>query len=225
MSIHPLHGTLVGPLGHLKPVLFKWRSLMQKLAAEWAPEGDAPWWYRERTLVGFCSASVWKCGGEAIEEYMTDKKSKNKRRRKKRAGRGDLMFSVKGKWYVAEAKQSEISLNLSPKELKHKIAHLLRKAREDAVRTPNYGYASRLGMVFLTPYSTYTNGAATESDAPTAKQLREWIGRIKELQASENATIAWTFPSKAWNLKWKDRKEDKHYFYPGAALLIKKPRL
>ena len=89
-------------------MLEAWSGLMRRLAREWRKDGDCPWWYLERTAIGFFSAAVWKQGGEAIEEYGTDKKSR-KNKKKKCSGRGDLMFSVKTRsrerWFVAEAKQ------------------------------------------------------------------------------------------------------------------------
>jgi hypothetical protein len=66
---------------------------MRQLAHEWEEDKDCPWWYLERTAVGFFSASVWSQGGKAIEEYGTDKKSRT-HRKKTCNGRGDLMFSV-----------------------------------------------------------------------------------------------------------------------------------
>ena len=69
----PLHGVRVSHLLKVKPVLERWADFMRRLAREWAParygsKRDCPWWYIERTSVGFLSAAICENGGEAIEK-------------------------------------------------------------------------------------------------------------------------------------------------------------
>lgn len=227
MRIERLHGVSLNRIKSLKPILKSWTELMRNLASEWAPEEygkserDCPWWYLERTSVGFLSAAVWKQGGKAIEEYGTDKKSlrsRKSRKRTKRLGRGDLMFSVKAKsrelWFVAEAKQNHPPLRGKYKTLKNLVARRLRQARKDATRCRSFGYP-RLGLLFLCPYFP--------TRPPHTKELRDWIGRLRGVARSNKAAVAWCFPSVARTLSDKDSKKRKDY-YPGVALLIRPPR-
>ncbi len=226
MAVHPLRDVLPGNLKNLKPIMTKWASLMDTLAKEWAPEKflserDCPWWYAERSAVGFFAASAWLRGGEAIEEYATDKRTLRRRCKKseKRNGRGDLMFSLNGRrsstWFVAEAKQSYPCLNGSFDVLKHCVKSNLRKARQDARNTKNFGYA-RLGLLFLCPYAT--------GEPPSTKEIRQWIGRLLTIAKKQKAALAYTFPSIAHDLRDRSSKSKNKHYYPGVALLIRPPR-
>lgn len=200
---------------------------MGSLAKEWAPanfgaDRDCPWWYQERTSIGFFSASVWRNGSEAIEEYGTDKRTLHRTggKIKKGKGRGDLMFSVNNNrrsktWFVAEAKQCYPCLTGRAKVLRGCIKEKLRKARKDARNTAKYG-CSRLGLLFICPYVTKA--------PPTIKAIRNWIGRIRIIAKKEKAALAYTFPTVARDLRDRSSKSKNKHFYPGVALLIRPPR-
>jgi len=217
MHIQSLNGVYTPTrLKNLRPLLEAWRKLMHHLAIEWQKDKDCPWWYLERTAVGFFSATVWSQGGEAIEEYGTDKKSRTKKK-KKCNGRGDVMFSVNGssrkRWFVAEAKQSHPPIRGEFKTLRARIRSKLKKARQDAVRCKSYGY-SRLGLLFLCPYAT--------GRPPDTAEIREWVDDLKSISRRHKAAVAWTFPNAARKLFYATSKTKE--FYPGVALLIKRPR-
>ncbi len=172
-------------LQDLQQILRKWQLLMKELVSD----DDVPWWYNERTSVGFFAAAVWKKGGQAIEEYTTTKKFlTNRGKTNNKHGRGNLLFYLKrNKTFAAEAKQVYLSLNRSPD--KKKVISLLKTARKDAVRVPNYyGDAKRLGMVFMVPYS---------KSEPTDKTIRQWINNVKVIAERQEIAAAWTFPSVA----------------------------
>jgi len=196
----------------LQQILRKWQQLMKELVEEWADDGDAPWWYNERTSVGFFAAAVWKKGGHAIEEYTTNKKFRtNRGKTNNKHGRGDLLFYLNSnKAFVAEAKNEYLSLNRSPDK---KVISLLKIARKDAVRVPNYGIARRLGMVFMVPYS---KSKPTDTD----KRIREWINWVKVRLEQQKITAAWTFPSVAREIRGKE-PDGTRYYYPGVILLLK----
>jgi len=167
------------------------------------------------------SAAIWKNGGEAIEEYGTDKKQKSRSRRSERGytqrGRGDLMFCVNKIWskensFVAEAKQTHPSLNATFKQLKKRVEDRLGQARTDSSLTRRYGYR-RLGLLFLCPYMP--------NRKPTTSEVRDWIRNIIKVAEVLRADIAWSFPRIAQDLSGEDPGDHKDYFYPGVALLVK----
>jgi len=199
----------------IRQILSKWQQLMNELAEKWADD-DVPWWYNEWTSVGFFAAAVWKKGGHAIEEYTTNKKFRtNRGKTNNKHGRGDLLFYLNSnKAFVAEAKNEYLSLNRSPDK---KVISLLKTARKDAVRVPNYGYAKRLGMVFMVPYS---KSKPTDTD----KRIRECINKVKAIAKKQKIAAAWTFPNIARErIYWKETDGTRHY-YPGVMLLLKQPR-
>ena len=217
MVITPLHGASApSGLKDLLPLLEDWRKLMRRLAREWKADKDCPWWYLERTAVGFFSASVWSQGGRAIEEYGTDKKSRTHKKTMCN-GRGDLMFSVNSKsheqWFVAEAKQSHPPLRGKLKVLKTRIRSKLKQARQDAVRCKRFG-CSRLGLLFLCPYAAVR--------PPSLVEIRKWISNLHAAYPKNKAALAWTFPTVTRGLSYGTGK--KREFYPGVALLVRRPR-
>ena len=207
-------GILPGPFKKdkdLKQILRKWQLLMKELVAD----DDVPWWYNERTSVGFFAAAIWKKGGQAIEEYTTTKKFlTNRGKTNNKHGRGDLLFYLKsGKAFVAEAKQVYLSINRPPNN--KKVISLLKTACKDVVRVPNYyGEAKRLGMVFMVPYS---------KSEPTDKTIRQWINNVEAIAERREIAAAWTFPSVARKIYWEEADGTGHY-YPGVILLLKQPR-
>jgi len=167
------------------------------------------------------SAAIWENGGEAIEEYGTDKKKKVPSRRSERGytqrGRGDLMFCVNKMWskensFVAEAKQTYPSINATFKQLKRRVEDRLGKARNDSSRTRRYGY-TRLGLLFLCPY--------TPNREPTTTEVRDWIRNIIKVAEVLRADLAWSFPRIAQDLSDEDTGDHKDYYYPGVALLVR----
>lgn len=217
MAVQSLHGVYVPrSFKELHPLLEAWLKLMRRLARDWEKDRDCPWWYLERTAVGFFSAAVWNQGGEAIEEYGTDKKSRT-HKKKRCNGRGDVMFSVETnshkRWFVAEAKQSHPTIRGKVETLKAKIEVRLKEARQDAVRCKSYG-ASRLGLLFLCPY--------TSGHPADAAEIRNWIDNLKAVSPKNKTALAWTFPTVARNLSYANGKGKE--FYPGVALVIRRPR-
>jgi hypothetical protein len=226
MKPEQLHGISLNRVAGIRPILESWTKLMRTLASEWAHESlgnqrDCPWWYLERTSVGFLSGAVWNQGGRAVEEYGTDKKSltiKRNKKQKRRLGRGDLMFSVKSKsserWFVAEAKQNHPPLNGKYKTLHNLVTRRLRAARKDAARCRGFG-CSRLGLLFLCPYVPHR--------PPKLCEIHDWIRSVKRIAKSKNAAVAWSFPSVARTLSDDDAKKRIDY-YPGVALFVRHPR-
>jgi hypothetical protein len=226
MAVPPLHGVNPGHLNELSPVLEHWVGLMRSLAREWTSERDCPWWYNERTSVGFLSVAIWGSGGEAIEEYGTDKKKTLRSRKSEKGypqkGRGDLMFCVNKMWnkensFVAEAKQTWPSINSTAKNLKDRVNDRIDKARQDVWRCRrrfSSNRYTRLGLLFICPYKPKRE--------PKTKEVREWIRQISKVAEKSRASLAWSFPLEAQKKIWdKDPQDRKKYFYPGVALLVR----
>ena len=142
---------------HLRKVFLRWMKLMEELADEWALEKfkasrDCPWWYLERTSVGFLAGAVWLYGGEAIEEYSTIKRFRKPRGTpKKRSGRGDLrMYIGRNGDYVVEAKSGPSCLDAKEAQIEKDVRkYLYQGAVKDAVQAEVDGKAKRLGIAFL----------------------------------------------------------------------------
>jgi hypothetical protein len=126
-----------------------------------------------------------------------------------------LKNEVRENWFVAEAKQSYPCITGSYKALKRRIEKQLRKARSDARNSRNYGYP-RLGIVFLCPYSA--------GEPPEMGTVRKWVRNLIDAAKENKASLAFNFPMVAHDLPDLDRSNKKKYYYPGEALLIRRPR-
>ena len=223
-KLQTIRGSQFGRLNdrRLRKVFLRWRKLIETLAKNWASESsealrDCPWWYLERTSVGFLAGAVWLCGGEAIEEYSTIKSFRNRRGTlKKGSGRGDLRMYI-GKNgdqdFVVEAKQCPSHLEAGKEQIKKDIKKYLYKgAVKDAVSAKADGEAQKLGIAFLVPWS---------SKPPNGKAIREWVDMI--LSVDSKVSAIWTFPGVARTIKYRDN-DGKFYYCPGVLLLAKRPR-
>jgi len=227
MSIARLSGISGNSIPKLRPLLENWRWLMDKIGTRWGDihhgrDRDTPWWYNERSSVGFLAGAVWHSHGEAVEEYLANKKYRTRRGSRVRPGRGDLMFTLNPdrrneQWFVAEAKHLEVDMM---NEDVSGISALLKQARDESVCSPNYSQAKRIGVVFVAPYKK----SKTKYDEPSVAEIRHWVNNILALRKRSKMTIAWVFPAKTRNLSWHSRSDKTYYFYPGAALFIKQPR-
>lgn len=227
MSLVSLHGISGRATPELYPLLENWRWLMSKLGKRWVDtshrrDRDAPWWYNERSSVGFLAGAVWHSRGEAVEEYLADKSYRTRWGRKVRPGRGDIMFTLNPdcrneQWFVAEAKHLEVDMmNLDVS----KVRAVLKQARRESVCSPNYSKATRIGVVFVAPYKR----GESQHDSPTVSEIRLWINCLLALQKQSSLTIAWTFPVQTRDLSWHSRSDKAYYFYPGTVMLVKRPR-
>lgn len=204
---------------HLREVFLRWRKLIEELADEWALERfktlrDCPWWYLERTSVGFLAGAVWLCDGEAIEEYSTTKRFRKPRgTEKKGSGRGDLrMYIGRNGDYVVEAKQGPSCLEADKEQIKKDVKKYLYKgAVKDAVSAAADGKTKKLGIAFLVPWS---------SKPPDSKAIRGWISKIP---VDRKVAAIWTFPGVARTIRYP-ANDGKSYYCPGVLLLAKRPR-
>jgi hypothetical protein len=196
-------GISLGSLQTLSPVLEEWLRINE----DWE-EGDAAWWYNERTVLGILAGAVWRCQGRAIEEFLTEKRHSQKRRGSY-PGRCDMVFGIGEEEFWCEAKQCWSNIGNGEKAIQK-----VRKNLEKAVQDVKKGIPKDiqgLAIVFVVPIVKVT---------PSTKQkIDEYIANFIELlQQIEGVTLAWTFPQDKRNLDWSE--DDKEYF-PGGVLVLK----
>ena len=174
----------------------------------WKDNRDAPWWYNERASISLFAGALWRCDEWAFEEYRITKHiTTRKQKRKIKAGRGDIMFGIKGEGFIAEVKQCypviQANLHKSIKDTKD----CLQVACRESYRQPSHG-ARRVGMVFAVPRIRISR-----KNKMTAL-IDEFIKRIQK--QFKKATIAWVFPlDKLYSLK------SRNYHYPGVILIAR----
>lgn len=187
----------------LRPLLERWMKLCVKYVQNWK-EGDCPWWYNERAIVGILAAAAWQVGDHALEEYVTDKSGGKGTIR----GRGDLYFQIGGKRFVAEAKYTAINVGPRAKPDPVKTGKQLLEVRKSVLDRVNTEDCTRLGLLFISPY--YAKHTV-EDEAKVTKDCAEFLRKI------EADAAAWDFPPEARTMEWEEE-----FIYPGFALLVKK---
>ena len=126
----------------LRPILNKWVVLNRRLGCQWSIYNDAPWWHIERALVSVFAGAVWRCGGDAFEEYAENKRGD----RRRASGRIDLWFLYRGQEFKAEAKQCWVRSDTKLGSLAQ-VERSMKRARRDAGNCAPDGIR-RLAIVF-----------------------------------------------------------------------------
>jgi hypothetical protein len=190
-----------GKLRILRPILKEWIRINRRYC-ERESWKDCVWWNNERALTGILAAAVWTLGEVSLEEYVTPKIRKGK----KRSGRCDLLIDIGGDKLACEVKQKF----LTPKN-----------HRNDDVRSVKYDFGwacddardlhpregRRLGICFVTPRFLH-------SQIPYESYLKNFLTSLQKLEFD---AIAWCFPPKARELKWFENNKT----YPGSIILIR----
>jgi hypothetical protein len=104
---------------------------------------DWPYWYKERTQVGFLAAAVWQAGGTALEEYRKDKAHGSK-------GRYDLWINFKGRGFECEAKWGWLNLRSTSKDAAESAKVVLKHSEADMRSCRDGGKGQGLAIAFLT---------------------------------------------------------------------------
>ena len=194
-------------------------STLEKVLEEWLHinkwpdwDDDAPWWYGERTSLGHLAGAVWRCPGGWVLEEVSIRKRKSGRTLY--PGRCDMAFGLGDAGFWCEAKQCEVVIS-DEKEAIKKILKKLEEARRDvakgtAIIEENEGNFQGVMAVFVVPkISVKSNLQETDTYI---------VNFIEQLQQIKGAALAWTFPKAKRTLCPKD---DKDYYYPGVALVLK----
>jgi hypothetical protein len=195
----------------LAPILQEWARLNNDLGAKWASkEADAPWWYNERASLSLLAGAIWRVEGWAFEEFSTAKAlALPQTARSHGPGRCDLMFGIRGRTFVAEAKQAWPNLGGSIPQAIATTHAALAAACKDALRVPDWGYP-RLGIVIAAPMLR----------ASKASQLDALVSRyVVGLSVDRAVSIAYAFPAAAMDLRPSSAYKD--FVFPGVVLLVR----
>lgn len=207
-----IKGIQIGNLKNFEKILKKWQKLMIYLPKTW--ERDNPWWYRERTWIGFLSGAAWLTHNWAREEYSCSKvdRRRNRRVRARKAGRADLSLGIGRQEYLIEAKHRYI--NIDGRTSIELINKALKTVKRDVKRVPRKHVGQqRIMMLGITPILPIS-----KSD-----NARKLINSLLDRMIKFNkCTIAWVFPDLKGNKYNKIRGYD--YYYPGAILILRKTR-
>ena len=125
----------------------KWKLWLEKTAElrdryKCAEDGDDPLGYNETASVSVMASAAYACGGYALAEYVSQKRTKEDLRRKGH-GRDDLYAVIEGDWWVFEYKQLFCTSKTSLcKKLKDKFDEACVCAkRTDSLETRERGVA------------------------------------------------------------------------------------
>lgn len=188
----------------LKPILKKWQKLNNDVLS---CDEDVAWWYNERASLSVFAGAVWKCGGWAFEEFSIERG--NQSARKKAHGRCDIQFEFKNHKYIGEAKQTWLTVEKRVLEsFKEKIERDLFRAR-DQIKQIQLKANQRIAMAFV------VLGINDSEKGNVNKHIDDLVQELKKIK---NATLAWTFPDFARDLR-PDNKF-RNYIFPGVALVL-----
>ncbi len=179
---------------------------------------DWPFWYGERSLVGFLTAATWASGSVCIEEYQTEKKKIDAAEgaRGTYLGRGDLYIAhgtSQGGWEGnVEFKMHDIGIS-RPDRFAKSLKSKWKVSAADAKRWQGEKGMRSLGGMFLRPYLGID---------PDIRRYNENLKRLLELawDAVEPDVLAWWCPVKRVMEMETDEPSKKNWVV-GAILLMK----
>jgi hypothetical protein len=183
----------------MEPVFDQLYRLYQKYIDEERDEEreeqDIPFWYGERSQVGFLAAAVWCSGGNALEEY-------GKKKDRPRKGRCDLFIKFRGKSFECEAKFVRAQ---------SKVSQMLKSASDNARESIESGQTG-LALLFWGPCFPKLE------DRNYQRYIRRWKSKLQRLRWDALVWIG-AKPGQALQLAG-----DKRYCYPGMFLLVRQVR-
>ncbi|MBB1488633.1 hypothetical protein [Oceanospirillum sediminis] len=205
-------------LDHWSPILEEWILATERYCRMTEGE-DAPYLFTELANVGIVSASIWRCGGIALQEYQAEKGAKH---RPKWNGRVDLWLKTTTVEQLLEAKMLTISMD-ARRELADVISGELDKALNDAKSSRNNFDVDALGALFVVPYLTVNRAQnlleSEESDLH--EHIAQYVNQV--IDTNNYHAVAWCFPKemRQYLLDHTDDLAGSDYLYPGVILLIK----
>jgi hypothetical protein len=174
------------------------------MGEEWSKVGDAPWWYNERALVSLLAGAVWKCGGDAFEEFSNDKR----RTKEISAGRIDLWFALGKREFNAEAKACWYYADNHDRTA-HLVKRAMDRSKADAKSCIPDG-RPRLAVVFGRLLVRAKKGIELE------QKLKDAIEASQGSKFDHHA-VAWCFPALEKPIASSDG-----YILPGIILWMRK---
>jgi hypothetical protein len=168
-------------------------------------------WDIERACLSVFGASVWMKGGYSLEEYTTEKKEPDRKKKSRKSGRQDIFIKIGNHEFIGEAKMTFSSLN-SPNPL-NRIEGKFDDACGD-IRKCLKQRKTRLALLFVQPYWKLKSRKSRRPEAQIiSSQIKKWIKEVKEIKHS---CSAWVFPSVTRQAKFGK------YILPGVMVLIRK---
>lgn len=151
-------------LNSARQILESWREVMTEYPKRYRV--DLPYWYRERTHVGFLSIAAWLRGWATLEEWGLKKGS----HRKPSQGRNDLWIGRNGKPdFFIEAKHIFCDVHKGAKHCDRRLRLALDSANASACKL-NCDYPSKkIAVVFASPLWK-ENGKLSLNEA-----RKEWL--------------------------------------------------
>jgi hypothetical protein len=198
-----IHGLHIGSLSALLPIFKYW----QKLNVVWE-NGDAPWWYNERTSVGVLAGALWKYGDWVLEEFGAPKLIGPKKNRY--TGFCDIAFGVHGQDCWGEAKQCWPTLN--GKNSVQMVSTNLERASKEVRSGRERGYKG-LAIVFVTPKVKVSKANQEQIDS----YIKNYVDQLKTIL---NITLVWIFPAPARYL-YPDNDHWSSYYFPGVIMALR----
>ncbi|GAG55246.1 unnamed protein product, partial [marine sediment metagenome] len=171
---------------HLKPILDEWIKIIDGYSNN--VKDDALYWHNEMASVSSLAGAIWRQKDHlAIEEYVTEKRTK--RKGKKWNGRGDLYFRCGRTDYIAEAKQKEVSISSTASKTIDHIKEALDNALDDVEAAHPAGGETPLGVVFVVPYIPLSG------KNQKASLINQFIDEISDRHSDlDYDAMAYTFP-------------------------------
>lgn len=155
-----------------RPILESWARVCRRYRDRADAQGDRVCYYNERAQTGFLAAATWLSGGVALEEWCTEKRSKDGHCRK---GRGDLWLQRKNLRLHIEAKHAWIGLGSQAEANIQKVKAKLAKAQGDACDISCSRRERRVGVLFAVPIVRRAAAADAEH------RLKQWIAGLQNL--------------------------------------------
>lgn len=204
-----------GSLKPLKPVLFNWIELVSQYSRTF-PNGDACYWYSERTNVGILSSAAANTPGGwvALEEFSTKKRKEGG---KKGPGRCDLYLAKKDHdvSFAFEAKQAWPGVTLINGKLAAFVAKKMRLAWEDVEKLERNEATVHVATCFVVPQ--FSQPKQHDPKVSLYKSLEGWVEGVKKNVSFDG--MAWVFPASSRGLLNPHEK-----LFPGICLLLQVQR-
>ena len=206
-------------LSCLKPILDTWRNLNLEYLQR-HDDGDIPWWYGERTAVGFLAGATWKCGGVALEEWQTKKADKLNAKSDGRNGRCDLYILPKdfkaGTGLVCEAKKIVIRLEKPATVWNPQLKATIKHSKQDAQCLQGGKKEIPVGLVFA---EFVFESPKRDADAATVK-IKKWLRWFRQYRRKPSLNgFAYLFPTSLRN-GYQGQPDKDHYYHVGTAVFI-----
>ena len=196
----------------LKRILTQWIEHQRRYTAAMHGE-DYPWYYRERTCIGFLAAAAWSCGCVVLEEWHTEKRVRALSKAKKpklRKGRSDLYIHHPSQELFIESKYALSRATGNPdRELGYIKGHLTRATSDCGFLDCHVKH--QLGIVFLVPFYP-----AQKRDG-MSDHLAGWLRQVCD--EVPHSAAAWLFLDRTG--KTFSAGDDA---WPGIVLLARSPK-